>query len=172
MGEDRSTTARMVNLLAEAIKTSGCTQGRFARQVGLSENYISKIVHGRRRVTMDTLDEWAAILGFRWNVSLTPRPTVTDTDLYRDGVEPGEQLARDLCALWRAAGRPTIRVLSGRTEGRAGHTAVSRALAGEKVSWMTVRALADVLDGDEDALYQLWLADRRCQAYARAKGEQ
>jgi transcriptional regulator with XRE-family HTH domain len=51
------------HLLAQHLATAGLSQRAFALRLGLTQAYISKVVHGRRAIPYAGIERWADLLG-------------------------------------------------------------------------------------------------------------
>jgi transcriptional regulator with XRE-family HTH domain len=69
-----ATAVRMAALLAEQAERSGLNQRQFADLVGASAKHVNLVFNGRVTAHADTLDDWAAALGVRFDVAMLPEP--------------------------------------------------------------------------------------------------
>jgi len=156
---DRGTLLGLAGALSFQLRQSALTMHEVARQAGVSQSFVSRVLAGERIPSWPVVHKLASVLGgdpedlrFLWESAqgLTASPR-----------RPLEQaIARLHCAvrgLYMAAGQPELERLSPRLGTGLAADLVGAVLAGECVpDWPTTAALAAGLGGRVVELRPLW----------------
>lgn len=63
--------------MAQAIEAElaerGMTQAAFCRLIGVTPKHLNQVLRGKANARLGQFDRWAAALGLKWTVELTPR---------------------------------------------------------------------------------------------------
>lgn len=60
----------MAQFIGEALAADGISQAEFCRTVGVSTKHLNQVLQGKATARMATLDYWAFVLGFHFEVKL------------------------------------------------------------------------------------------------------
>lgn len=63
----------MAALLRDALEEASLSQAEFARMVGVSAKHLNQVLSCKSTTRIATLDYWAFVLGYRWDIKLSPR---------------------------------------------------------------------------------------------------